>query len=89
MIGKGSLEVGYDGDVVVVDMENKITVTDANSWTTVGWNPFHGRELVGWSNLTVVSGIPVFERNESTGPKGKCIVEPGQVGSPLVMMPWN
>ena len=89
MIGKGRLEVGYDGDVVVVDMENKITVTDANSWTTVGWNPFHGRELVGWSNLTVVSGIPVFERNESTGPKGKCIVEPGQVGSPLVMMPWN
>jgi len=89
MIGKGRLEVGYDGDVVVVDMENKIAVDDANSWTTVGWNPFHGRELVGWSNLTVVSGIPVFERNVSTGPKGKCIVEPGEVGKPLVMMPWN
>ena len=89
MVGKGHLEVGYDGDIVVVDMENKITVDDANSWTTVGWNPFHGRELVGWSVLTVVAGTPVFERNDATGPKGQCLVEPGAVGKPLVMMPWN
>ena len=26
MVGKGHLEVGYDGDIVVVDMENKITL---------------------------------------------------------------
>ena len=89
MVGKGSLKEGYDGDVILVDMETEITVDDANSWTTVQWNPFHGRSLVGWTNLTIVGGVPVFERNTATGPKGKCIVEPGQVGKPLVMMPWN
>ena len=89
MIGKGSLEVGKDGDVVVVDMETSITVNDDNSWARVKWNPFHGRDLVGWANLTVVAGVPVFARNEETGPKGKCLVEPGTVGKPLMMMPWN
>ena len=42
-----------------------------------------------WPVLTVVAGVPVFERNDSTGPKGRCIVEPGQTGTPLVMTPWN
>ena len=89
MVGKGQLEVGYDGDVVVVDMDTEITVKDENSWSKVGWNPFHGRNLVGWANLTVVAGRPVFERNDSTGPKGKTLVSPGEVGEALVMMPWN
>jgi len=89
MVGKGLLEVGYDGDVVVVDMDNEITVRDENSWSRVGWNPFDGRNLVGWANLTVVAGIPVFERNDVTGPKGKTLVSPGDVGEALVMMPWN
>ena len=89
MVGKGSLEVGYDGDIVLVDMENEIVVKDENSWSKVGWNPFHGTPLVGWAALTVVSGVPVFERNEETGVKGKTLVQPGEVGSPLVMMPWN
>ena len=89
MVGKGQLEVGYDGDVVVVDMDTEITVKDENSWSKVGWNPFHGRNLVGWANLTVVAGRPVFERNDSTGPKGRTLVSPGEVGEALVMMPWN
>ena len=89
MVGKGKLEVGMDGDVVIVDMETPIVVDDANTWSTVGWNPYHGTELFGWPNLTIVAGTPVFERNEYTGPKGKCLVKPGEVGSPLVMMPWD
>ena len=89
MIAKGKLEEGYDGDIVLVDMEKELLVEDKNSWSTVGWNPFAGKSLVGWPVLTVVAGVPVFERNDSTGPKGRCLVEPGQVGSPLVMTPWN
>jgi dihydroorotase len=89
MVGKGSLNVGMDGDVVVVDMDTIRTVNDSNSWTRVGWNPFHGIELVGWPVLTVVNGVPVFERNEGTGDKGMVLVEPGSVGNPLVMMPWD
>ena len=89
MIGKGRLEQGYDGDVTLVDMTKEIMVEDQNTWSTVGWNPFSGLKLVGWPVLTVVGGTPVFERTDSTGVKGKILVEEGQVGSPLLMTPWN
>ena len=89
MVGKGKLEEGYDGDIVLVDLEKEIVVEDENTWTTVKWSPFVGRNLVGWPVLTVVEGVPVFERNDETGPKGRCLVEPGQVGRPLVMLPWD
>ena len=89
MIGKGKLEVGYDGDVVLVDMDYNAVVEDKNCWARVGWNPFSGRELTGWPVLTVVEGVPVFERSEGTGQKGRILVEPGEVGKPLLMEPWK
>ena len=89
MVGKGRLEEGYDGDVTLVDMTTERMVDDANTWTTVRWSPFHGKKLVGWPTLTVVGGVPVFERNEKTGPKGSILVDEGETGAPLVMTPWN
>jgi dihydroorotase len=89
MIGKGRLEEGADGDVVLVDMNHVQTVEDQYSWSRVGWNPFHGRPLVGWAQITVVAGQPVFERTEETGPKGRILVEPGQAGQAIVMTPWR
>ena len=89
MVGKGALEEGMDGDVVLVDMEHEREVKDEHSWTRVGWNPFRGRSLVGWAQITVVAGVPVFERTEATGPKGALLVEPGSVGEPIIMTPWR
>jgi len=89
MIGKGKLEEGYDGDIVLVDMNHSAVVKDEDAWTRVGWNPFAGRELVGWPVLTVVDGIPVFERNQITGQKGKVLVEAGTIGKPILMGPWK
>ncbi|MEC8415682.1 MAG: amidohydrolase family protein, partial [Candidatus Thermoplasmatota archaeon] len=89
MVGKGRLEEGMDGDVILVDMDQPHAVADKHTWTRVGWSPFNGRELVGWTQVTVVAGTPVFERSPETGPKGRLLVEPGSVGSPLVMTPWS
>ena len=89
MIGKGKLKVGFDGDIVLVDMNHSAVVEDKNSWTRVGWNPFRGRELTGWPVLTVVEGFPVFERSAGTGQKGRLLVKPGSVGKPLLMEPWK
>ena len=89
MVGKGRLEEGMDGDVILVDMEHVRPVQDEHTWTRVGWNPFNGRELVGWTQVTVVAGVPVFERSEETGPKGRLLVEPGAVGTPIIMTPWS
>ena len=66
-----------------------VEVVDENTWTRVGWSPFRGQKLVGWPQITIVAGIPVFKRNQSTGQKGKLLVEKGQVGTPIVMTPWQ
>ena len=89
MIGKGRIDIGADADFVLVDLENEHEVTDENSWTRVGWNPFRGRALTGWARMTIVAGIPVFERTEQTGQKGQILVEPGSVGTPILMGPWK
>lgn len=57
---KGRLEVGYDGDVVLVDMERVRTVENGRVWTRVGWSPYDGWTLTGWPVLTAVLGNPVF-----------------------------
>ena len=88
MVGKGRIEVGADADLVLVDMVTQRTVDDANAWSRVGWNPFHGRSLVGWPSWTIVDGVPVFERSERTGDKGEVLVAPGETGRALVMLPW-
>ena len=82
---KGRLEIGYDADLVLVDMNNSHPVKDSNCWTKVGWNPFAGKELVGWPQVTIVSGKPVFERTRGDFDKGKILGNPAAVGSPLIM----
>ena len=89
MKNKGRIEVGFDGDVVLVDMNQEYIVKDETSWTKVGWNPFRGIGLVGWPTTTIVGGIPVFERTSETGQKGRILVSPGEVGSPLIMGSWS
>jgi dihydroorotase len=88
MTNKGALQQGYDGDLVLVDMKHEAEVTDENSWTRVGWNPYRGRTLVGWPMVTVVGGVPVFERTPETGQKGKLLVKPGEAGEAIEMAPW-
>ena len=41
---KGSLIEGYDADLTLVDLETKRTITDADTWTRVGWTPYDGME---------------------------------------------
>ena len=89
MIGKGEIVVGGDADLILVDMENQQEVKDENSWSRVGWNPFNGKSLTGWTKMTIVAGIPVFERTKETGPKGQLLVEPGNVSSQSLWVRGN
>ena len=47
MENKGSLIEGYDGDLTLVDLETRRTITDDDVWTRVGWTPYAGMELTG------------------------------------------
>ena len=83
MKNKGSLIQGYDGDLTLVDLENRRTITDADTWTKVGWTPYDGMELTGWPIYTIVDGNIVHKR-EAGGPlRGTPIAKPGSTGRVL------
>jgi dihydroorotase len=64
MVGKGRLEVGYDADLVLVDMNAKRTIRDEEQETKCGWSPWHGTELTGWPVRTWVMGHEVYRDGE-------------------------
>lgn len=60
IVDKGRIEVGYDADVVLVDLNKTHTVRDEEQLTKCGWSPWHGTELTGWPVATWVMGQNVF-----------------------------
>lgn len=59
LVGKGRIAVGYDADLVLVDLEHQRTVDNAKQWTRSGWSPWHGMRLKGWPVRTIVHGKTV------------------------------
>lgn len=57
----GKLEIGYDANIAVVDLNLEKEVRNENLFTKCGWSPFHGWKLKGWPIITVVNGKVVFE----------------------------
>lgn len=71
---KGRIKVGYDADLVLVDL-NK-TVQIKNSWieSRCGWSPFDGHTVTGWPIATLVNGKICMRDDEILGsPAGEMI----------------
>jgi dihydroorotase len=83
MENKGSLIEGYDGDLTIVDLATRRTITDADTWTRVGWTPYAGMELTGLPMWTIVDGIPVHKRTVDGSFRGEAIAAPGTAGRAL------
>ncbi len=60
LVGKGRIEVGYDADLVLVDLEQRHTVRSVDQLTKCGWSPWDGVELTGRPVRTWVSGFTVY-----------------------------
>ena len=54
---KGSIAVGYDADIVVVDPYSKRAVDHAALQSNSDYTPYQGRELRGWPVHTLVRGV--------------------------------
>ena len=67
---KGTLAVGADADLVIVDIDAEKEVSTAALHSAQDYTPFEGMKLKGWPETTVVRGRVVFEG-------GKVVGEPG------------
>ena len=83
MKNKGALIEGNDGDLTLVDLETRRTITDADTWTRVGWTPYDGMELTGWPMYTVVDGKVVHKRVVGGALRGEPVASPGSAGRAL------
>lgn len=61
---KGKIAVGYDADLVLVDLENYRPVQRETLKTKCGWSPFEGWNLTGWPVYTFVNGDIAFAQGQ-------------------------
>jgi dihydroorotase len=59
---KGRIAVGYDADLVLVDLNKEMTIQDGSQESKCGWSPWNGVSLTGWPVYTWVMGNEVFNR---------------------------
>ncbi len=64
LVGKGRIRVGYDADLVLVDLNKRATIRNETQKTKSRWSPWHGSTLTGWPVRTWVMGHEVFRDGE-------------------------
>ncbi len=60
IVDKGQIRVGYDADLVLVDLQKSAAVLNTAQETKCGWSPWHGTWLRGWPVATWVRGHRVY-----------------------------
>lgn len=58
---KGVIAPGSDADLVIVDLDRKVKVTNDMVHTSAGWTLWEGREMKGWPVMTVLRGRTIAE----------------------------
>jgi dihydroorotase len=66
--GKGRMAEGWDGDLTIVDLKARRTLTHEAMASRCGWTPFVGMEAKGWPVMTVVRGRVVMREDEVIDP---------------------
>jgi dihydroorotase (multifunctional complex type) len=67
---KGALLPGSDADLVLVDIDREMTLTDEGLHTKVGWTPYLGRTVKGYVELTMLRGTVIARDREILGQPG-------------------
>ncbi len=62
--GKGKLEIGYDADITVVDLEREHIFTNEEMATKSGWSPFQGKKVKGMPVQTWIAGKLIMEEGQ-------------------------
>ena len=72
-MGKGRVAVGYDADLVLVDLNANRVITDDWIESKCGWTPFNGLKVKA-GNCNNLRGAIVMQEDEIIGePLGKAV----------------
>jgi len=66
---KGKISLGYDADLVIIDINQEKEVKNEELFTKCKWSPFNGKVLKGWPVMTIVRGNTVFDNGKINGIK--------------------
>ena len=61
---RGYIDEGYKADLILVDLNKKLRVTNENVFYKCGWSPLNGREFTGGVDTTIVNGRIVFDKGK-------------------------
>lgn len=67
---KGTLHVGADADMAIIDMAATGTLSDDDCYTKVKWSPYSGRDYRGRVKMTIAGGRVVMEDGHVTTEPG-------------------
>ena len=74
IMGKGRIAVGYDADLVLVDLKKQRVISDEWIASKCGWTPFDGMSVMGWPVATILRGNIVVREDEILGgPMGDAV----------------
>lgn len=67
---KGTIMVGSDADLMLIDLKHKRKVRSGELHHKCGWTPYEDMTLTGWPTMTIVRGEVVAENGEIRGKPG-------------------
>ena len=68
---KGTLDVGADADIIVVDPEAETEIDAANLHSAVDYSPFQGMRVSGFPTWTLSRGEIIVDRGEPVAQRGR------------------
>jgi dihydropyrimidinase len=80
---KGTIAVGSDADLVILDPHLTLTVESSMLKSNADYSVYEGWQVTGWPVLTLRRGEIVFRDDEVTGRSGSGIIVPRGATSPL------
>jgi len=75
---KGSLEVGTDADIVIIDLEPEYTFDQATMHSRTKLSPFHGFKMKGRPCMTILRGRIIAKDGEIVGAPGGKFIRPNK-----------
>lgn len=73
---KGDIALGFDGDLVIFDLNRKKKVRYQDLHSAQDFTPFEGLELFGWPETTILRGKVTYSDGKFFDPAGEFIKRP-------------